>query len=196
MATASGVLRISKNGRRVEQVSAGSGLGDGVQAWLVESGNRLLLVTSGGVVSRLNRRGTAWETVATTDGRVADAAVGGGPLYVVVDDGLGQLLRLTPAGTFEPVPGPPWAIRQVAVVRGVVYVGGTETPAPEAPAELKIFALENGAWRQVVDPVAPDPDASYFDLIDGGANLWLHWVSTPHGPFSFPGTVHVARLLR
>jgi hypothetical protein len=162
----------------------------------VEAGNRLLLVTSEGAVSRLNRRGTAWEAVADTGGRTTDAAVGGGTLYVVVDNGPGQLLRLTRAGAFEPVQGPDWLIRQVAVVRGVVYVAGTETPAPEAPAELRIFALENGAWRQVVDPVAPDPDTSFFDLIDGGGNLWLHWVSTPHGPFSFPATVHVARLLR
>jgi hypothetical protein len=198
--SSSGVLRVSKNGKRVEQVSAGSGLGSDVRAWLVEVGNRLYLVHGSGsstVVSRLNRSGSAWDTVASTDaGPPSDAAAGGGTLYVVVDNGVGLLMRLTPAGTLQPLTGPDWLIRQVAVVGGVVYVAGTETPAAEAPAELRIFALETGAWRQVADPVAPDPDVERFDLIDGGSNLWLHWVSTPRGPFSAPITVHVARLLR
>ncbi|MEA2470702.1 MAG: hypothetical protein QOE38_1701 [Thermoleophilaceae bacterium] len=200
IASASGVARVSKNGRRVEQVSAGAGLASGDRAWLVESGNRLYLVHGSGsstIVSRLNRRGSAWETVATTDvGLPSDAAAGGGTLYVVVDNGAGVVMRLTPAGTLEPLSDPGWRVEQVTVVRGTIYVGGRETPAPEAPAELKIFAFENGAWRQVADPVAPDLDVEQFDLIDGGANLWLHWVSTPRGPFSAPITVHVARLLR
>jgi hypothetical protein len=200
VASSSGVVRVSKNGRRVEQVNAGAGLGSGIRVWLVEVGNRLYLVHGSGsntAVSRLNRRGSAWETIASTDaGAPSDAAEGRGALYVVVDNGPGLLMRLTDAGTLEPLAGPDWLIRQVTVVRGVVYVAGTETPAPDAPAELRIFALENGAWRQVADPVAPDPDTSNFDLLEDGGHLWLGWVSTPRGPFSFPETVHVARLVR
>jgi hypothetical protein len=199
LASPAGVARFSKNGRRVERVDTGLSR-DGGAAWLVEMGNRLYVVqatNTGTVASRLNRRGNAWETVGSTDaGSPSDVAAGGGAIYIVIDNGPGELLRLIPGGTFETVPGPDWAIRQVSVVGGTVFVAGDEEAAPDAPFELRIFALRGGAWHQVADPVAPDPDTEDFELLEGGGNLWLHWVSTPHGPFSFPATVHVARLLR
>lgn len=192
------VARLSRNGRRLDEVTGGLDPVNEEQPLLVVSGADLYAVqgrfneVSGfsTIVSRLS--GDSWRRAAKAVGMVSDAAGGGGRLCLVLDLGVSCLT----GSALTPLPGPGWAIEQVQIVRGVIYAAGRETPAPEAPAELKVFAFENGAWRQLADPIAPDRDTALFDLLDNSDTLWLHWESSPNGPFSFPVTAHVARLVR
>jgi hypothetical protein len=192
------VARLSRNGRRFEDVTDGLDPVSEEQPLLAVSGDNLYAVqgrfneVSGysTIVSRLS--GDSWQRVAKAVGMLSDAAGGAGKLCVVLDFRVSCL-----TGTaLTPLPDPGWPIEQVQIVRGVIYAGGRVTPAPEAPAELRLFAFENGAWRQLPDPIAPDRETAQFDLLDNTDTLWLHWESDPNGPFSFPITAHVARLLR
>jgi hypothetical protein len=200
VASTGSVARLSRNGRRLEEFSDGLDLVNAGQPVLVVSGDSLYAVQGRGstssdfqtIIARLNPRTDSWQRVAKANGHLSDAAGGAGAVCAVVDLGVSCI-----TGTaLTPLPDPGWAIEQVQIVRGVIYAAGRETPFAEAPAELKIFAFVNGTWRQLPDPIAPDRDTSQFDLLDNVDTLWLQWESSPNGPFSFPVTAHVARLLR
>jgi hypothetical protein len=194
------VARLSRNGKRLEEYSEGLDLVNAGQPVLVVSGDSLYAVQGRGnvtgefqtIIARLNPRTDSWQRVAKANGAFRDASGGSGKVCAAVDLGVSCI-----TGTaLTPLPDPGWPIEQVQIVRGVIYAAGRETPFPDSPAELRIFAFENGAWRQLPDPIAPDLDTSQFDLLDTTDALWLQWESSPSGPFSFPVTDHVARLVR
>jgi hypothetical protein len=201
VASTGSVARLSRNGRRLEDISDGLDLVDAGQPLLVASGDSLYAAQGRGknsgdlfqtIVARLNTRTGSWQRIAKADGFFRDAAGGAGKLCVAIEQGVSCL-----TGTaLTPLPDPGWPIQWVQIVRGVLYAAGGEMPFPDAPDELKIFVFENGAWRQLPDPIAPDLGLAALDMLDSNDTLWLHWESSPRGPFSFPITAHVARLLR